>query len=115
MAEATTCRKEKCKRPVRAKRYCDLHYRAWRRGELPKARHKNCKSEGCRKPMIRQGYCEAHFDAWKASRKHVVRVLESKKKAEEAKQKPAEVPAPAPAPAAAAPAAPPEDETPPAA
>ena len=44
------CRQEGCKRPYRAKNYCNVHYRMWRHGELPKGRYKICTKEGCRKP-----------------------------------------------------------------
>jgi hypothetical protein len=54
------CKVKGCKRPYRAKGYCGTHYRAWRRGDLPKARYKRCKKEGCAKPMVRRGYCEEH-------------------------------------------------------
>lgn len=97
--EKTKCRAEKCKRAVRAKGYCDNHYRAWRRGELPKARFKQCKSENCKKPMISKGYCKEHFESWKTSRKHVARVVEGAKKAQAAAA------TPAPAPQESAPAA----------
>lgn len=55
------CKVENCKRPYRAKRYCNVHYRLWRHGELPKFRYKICTKEGCRKPRSGQGsLCEEH-------------------------------------------------------
>ena len=57
------CRVEGCKRPYRAKGYCNVHYRKWRRGELAKPRYKICSAEDCRKPMVRWGLCQAHLDA----------------------------------------------------
>ncbi len=58
------CRKEGCKRPYRAKGYCNVHYRQWRQGELgKKQRYKICSKEGCRKPMVRWGLCQEHFEA----------------------------------------------------
>ena len=57
------CRVEGCKRPYRAKGYCNVHYRRWRRHELGKhQRYKTCSKEGCRKPMVRWGLCQEHFD-----------------------------------------------------
>lgn len=32
------CRIDRCKRPYRAKGYCNVHYKAWRHGELPHSR-----------------------------------------------------------------------------
>lgn len=56
------CKVENCKRPYRAKGYCDLHFKKWRRGEMPKkARYKLCTEENCRKPRGRWGVCADHF------------------------------------------------------
>ena len=56
-----TCKQEGCKRPYRAKEYCNVHYRLWRHGELPKSRYKICTKEGCRKPRALPGsLCEEH-------------------------------------------------------
>jgi hypothetical protein len=44
------CQMENCKRPYRAKGYCNVHYRLWRHHELPNGRYKICTKEGCRKP-----------------------------------------------------------------
>jgi hypothetical protein len=55
------CSVEGCKRPYRARQYCNVHYRLWRHGELPKGRYKICTKEGCRKPRAGQGsICEEH-------------------------------------------------------
>ncbi len=37
--EEKTCKLEGCKRPYRAKGYCNVHYRKWRKGGLERARH----------------------------------------------------------------------------
>lgn len=58
--EEQTCRQEGCKRPYRAKGYCNMHYRKWRHGELPKARYKICTKEGCRKPRAKGSLCAEH-------------------------------------------------------
>ncbi len=59
--ENKKCRQEGCKRPYRAKGYCNVHYRLWRQGELPKHRYKICTKEGCRKPRAKQGsLCAEH-------------------------------------------------------
>jgi hypothetical protein len=57
------CRIKGCKRPYRAKGYCNVHHKQWRRGELPKARYKICSAEDCRKPAHRWGVCEEHYEA----------------------------------------------------
>ena len=92
--EKKSCSVKGCKRPYRAKGYCNVHYHKWRNGELPKARYDTCnfgvnklkrgEKKECLKPVFRRGLCEEHFEA-----------KYSKKKAEAA-------PAPAPAPAAEA-------------
>ena len=56
----TKCRHAKCKRAIRAKGYCGIHYKKWRRGELPKGRYTRCHKEGCKKPMGLRGLCDAH-------------------------------------------------------
>lgn len=57
------CKIKSCKREYRAKGYCRMHYKKWRRGEYGMARYKTCKDFECRKPMAqnRHGYCEDHF------------------------------------------------------
>jgi len=65
--DESKCSVEGCKRPYRAKTYCNVHYKAWRRGELEKhkARYKTCSKEGCRKPVVQHGLCAEHFAATK--------------------------------------------------
>ena len=70
---AKTCRVKGCKRPYRAKGYCNVHYHKWRRGELPKARYQTCnrgsrkrkhgEKKECLKPVFRRGLCEEHYRA----------------------------------------------------
>ncbi len=57
--KATKCSHAKCKRAIRAKGYCRIHYKKWRRGELPKGRYTRCHKEGCKKPMGIKGLCDA--------------------------------------------------------
>ncbi len=57
-----TCKHASCEKPADGgKGYCARHYRAWRRGELPKARYKTCRVEGCRKPVVQRGRCDEHW------------------------------------------------------
>ena len=60
--EDRKCSKEGCKRPYRAKGYCNVHYATWRRGEMEahKARYKICSKEGCKKPAGGFGLCDEH-------------------------------------------------------
>ncbi len=59
--ENKKCQMEGCKRPYRAKGYCNVHYRKWRHAELPHSRYKTCTKEGCRKPRTFPGsLCEEH-------------------------------------------------------
>lgn len=60
MAEEKACQVEKCKRAYRAKGFCNVHYKKWRRGELGKKRYKTCHGEGCLKPVFKSGLCESH-------------------------------------------------------
>ena len=60
VAKAVKCRHAKCKRAIRAKGYCRIHYKKWRRGELTKARYTRCHKEGCKKPMGVGGICADH-------------------------------------------------------
>ena len=62
MASKGTCKAEKCEKDVRAKGYCDRHYRKWRKGLLAKPRHRTCNEDGCSKPRVRQALCAEHFD-----------------------------------------------------
>jgi len=48
MGNKGTCKAASCDKDVRAKGYCDRHYREWRKGKLPKPRYKSCNHEGCR-------------------------------------------------------------------
>jgi len=63
MGNKGTCKADGCDKEVRAKGYCERHYRQWRKGNLPKPRYKSCHQEGCRKPITRRGLCEEHFAA----------------------------------------------------
>lgn len=75
MAEAThKCKVKDCKRPYRAKGYCNVHYKKWRQGEFGKTRYKTCGNEGCRRPLHRNGMCSEHYEAWLASRKTAVAI-----------------------------------------
>ncbi len=69
MSEAKKCKIENCKRPYRAKDYCNVHYKKWRHGEFKKARYKTCVNETCRKPMFQKGLCEPHYKALVAGKK----------------------------------------------
>lgn len=93
-AAVKNCKVEGCKRVYRAKGFCNVHFKKWRRGELPqKPRYKTCGEENCRKPMFKAGQCEEH---WKAASG-----VETKEAAPAmaAEAPPAEAPkAPAPAP-----------------
>lgn len=67
-AQTTPCQVEGCKRPYRAKGYCEWHFKKWRRGEMPKKTHyKLCVEENCRKPRGRWGLCADHFAALKGT------------------------------------------------
>jgi len=70
-AEAKKCSIKDCKRPHRAKGYCNTHFKKWRAGEIEghKPRYKTCKEENCKKPMFAKGLCEQHFGALMASKK----------------------------------------------
>ncbi len=61
MANKGSCKADRCDKDVRAKGYCDRHYRKWRKGALPKPRHRACNESGCGKAPIRRGLCEEHF------------------------------------------------------
>ncbi|MBI2339998.1 MAG: hypothetical protein HYU99_06515 [Deltaproteobacteria bacterium] len=60
---AKKCGVENCKRSYRAKGYCNVHYKKWRGGELPKSRYKTCAQEGCKKKRHLRGLCEEHYKA----------------------------------------------------
>lgn len=61
MAEQVKCKIENCKREVRAKGYCDVHYKKWRQGEYGKTRFKICKAEGCKGRRFMKAFCEEHY------------------------------------------------------
>jgi len=63
MGNKGNCKADGCDKEVRAKGYCERHYRQWRKGNLPKRRYKSCHQEGCHKPITRRGLCEEHFAA----------------------------------------------------
>jgi hypothetical protein len=66
--EHKKCTQEGCKRPYRAKGLCNVHYRLWRHGELPKSRYKICTKEGCHKRRALPGsLCEEHKGGEKAA------------------------------------------------
>jgi hypothetical protein len=58
------CSIEGCKRPYKAKRYCNVHYRLWRHAAegFKKGRYKICTKEGCKKPRTKDGgsLCAEH-------------------------------------------------------
>jgi len=56
------CGVKGCKRAYRAKGYCAVHYQKWRRGELPKGRHKTCSQEDCKKKVLERGLCDDHYE-----------------------------------------------------
>jgi hypothetical protein len=60
-AADAACKAEKCDKSIRAKGYCDRHYRAWRKGKLGKPRHPSCNETGCGKAPLRRGLCPEHF------------------------------------------------------
>ena len=61
MANKGTCKAENCDKDVRAKGYCERHYRKWRKGLMGKPRHRTCLEKGCAKPRARRGLCLDHF------------------------------------------------------
>lgn len=58
-----SCKVQNCKRTYRAKGYCGVHYKKWKRGEFGKARYRHCQANDCFKPMgqSRFGLCEDHY------------------------------------------------------
>ncbi len=60
-AVVSSCSIPQCKKPYRAKGYCDVHYKKWRRGELPHSRYKTCYKEGCRQKVFKRAFCESHY------------------------------------------------------
>lgn len=70
MSEEQRCEVEGCKRAYRAKGYCNVHFKKWRRGELSrKGRYKTCHEEKCTQPQAQRGLCAKHYEEWVASRK----------------------------------------------
>ncbi len=61
MSDIKTCKVDGCERPARAKNYCRIHYKKWRRGEYGKERFKICKMEGCAARRYQKAYCEDHY------------------------------------------------------
>jgi len=61
MSTKGTCKAESCEKDVRAKGYCDPHYRKWRKGKMGKPRHTSCTEKACGKPRSRRGLCVEHF------------------------------------------------------
>jgi hypothetical protein len=61
MSSEETCKAASCDKEVRAKGYCDRHYRAWRKGTMGKPRHRSCNEKGCGKARSRRGLCVEHF------------------------------------------------------
>ena len=68
MATKGNCKAEGCETEVRAKGYCDRHYRKWRKGLMPKPRHRTCNQAGCTKARARQGLCVDHFASSRAKK-----------------------------------------------
>lgn len=64
-SESLHCAIAKCKRPYRAKSYCNVHYKKWKRGEYGLARYKTCGFTDCKKPIVvnRFGLCEDHYQS----------------------------------------------------
>lgn len=86
---AKACTEKGCKRPYRAKGYCDVHFKKWRRGELEaKPRFRTCGEENCKKPAFNKNMCEQHYGAWLASKRPQVPVAAEKPGAA-AEEKPA--------------------------
>ena len=59
--ETSTCKATSCDKSIRAKGYCDRHYRAWRKGKMGKPRHRSCNEASCGKVAVRRGLCPEHF------------------------------------------------------
>jgi len=61
------CTVKGCKRKdYRAKGYCNVHYRKWRQGALPKSRYTPCSKEGCLKRRTLRAFCDEHQPGKKA-------------------------------------------------
>ena len=64
------CSIEDCERPVRARGWCNLHYRRWERtGDPTKILRPvvagPCSIDGCNSPMRSKGWCENHYQCWR--------------------------------------------------
>ena len=76
-----TCKIKGCKRPYRAKGYCNVHYQKWRKGELEKPRYQTCnfgvnklkrgEKKECLKKVFRGGLCEEHYQSSFAKKKAI--------------------------------------------
>ena len=62
--EEQKCSKQGCKRPYKAKAFCNVHYKMWRHGDegFTKTRYKRCTKEACRKARTKDGgsLCAEH-------------------------------------------------------
>jgi hypothetical protein len=61
MADETTCKAADCDKAVKAKGYCERHFRLWSKGKMGKPRHPSCNEAGCGKAPSRRGLCPEHF------------------------------------------------------
>lgn len=61
MGTKGSCKADSCDKEVRAKGFCDRHYRKWRKGLMGKPRHNTCHTEKCTKPRQQRGLCDEHF------------------------------------------------------
>jgi len=59
--EEKKCKVKGCKRPYRAKGYCVVHYKEWRRGELPKKRFSWCVKPECKNKAVYGKVCADHY------------------------------------------------------
>lgn len=84
----TSCQFSSCKREYRAKGYCDVHYKQWKRGKFGLARYKTCGDFDCKKPMgiNRHGYCEDHFQNYYVKGMAVTKAAPETKQAPEKKE-----------------------------
>lgn len=68
-----TCIIEQCEKPMRARRWCTMHYHRWRKygdAEYATRPHRldgaSCSIEGCEKDAISKGWCKVHYSRhWK--------------------------------------------------
>lgn len=58
-----------CERPVRARGWCPMHYKRWRRHGDPlrdrTTRRSVCLIPGCEAPVKGRGWCSAHYQQWR--------------------------------------------------